>query len=87
LTTVRLRTEDLEWREVEGEIVALDLRGSVYLSVNRTATAIWPALLNGATRGELVDRLCEAFDVDRAAAGRDVDAFLDSLRAQDLLAG
>lgn len=81
----RLRGEDLEWREVEGEIVGLDLRGSTYFALNRTASALWPSLSEGATRDELVARLCSAFDSDQAAAGRDVDVFLESLRERGLL--
>ena len=82
----RLRGEDLEWREVEGEIVGLDLRGSTYFALNGTASALWPSLSEGATRDELVSRLRSAFDLDQAAAGRDVDAFLESLRERGLLA-
>ena len=35
---------DLDWREVEGELVALDLRESRYLAVNRTGQVLWAAL-------------------------------------------
>ena len=82
----RLRDGELEWREVEGEIVALDLRESTYLSVNRTGTVLWPRLAAGATRDELLAALTASFDVDAEAAGRDVDAFLAALRARGLLA-
>ena len=84
--TYRLRQESLEWREVEGEIVGLDLRGSTYFALNRTASALWPSLSEGATREQLVSRLCSAFDADQASASRDVDVFLDSLRDRGLLA-
>lgn len=85
--TFRLRGDQLEWREIEGEIVALDGRSSEYIAVNRTGAALWPDLLAGATREELVAKLTDSFDVDDATAGRDVDAFLDVLRERDLLAG
>ena len=84
---IRLRGEKLEWREIEGEIVALDGRASEYIAVNRTGAALWPDLLAGATREDLVARLVESFDVEEATAGRDVDAFLDVLRERDLLEG
>jgi Coenzyme PQQ synthesis protein D (PqqD) len=82
---LRLRDDKLEWREIDEEIVALDGRTSEYLSVNRSGAALWPLLLAGATRGVLVERLTEAFDVDRATAERDLDAFLEVLSARDLL--
>ena len=83
--TLRLRPDALDWREVEGEIVALDLRESTYVAVNRTGASIWPALLEGATRDELVGRLQGTFDIDRSRAEADVDAFVQSLRQRDLL--
>lgn len=85
--TFRLRGDQLEWREIEGEIVALDGRSSEYIAVNRTGAALWPDLIAGATQEDLVARLVESFDVEEATAGRDVDAFLDVLRERDLLAG
>lgn len=33
---LRLRTDELDWKLVEGEVVILDLRRSVYLSLNDT---------------------------------------------------
>jgi hypothetical protein len=84
--TFRLRDGDLEWREVEGEIVALDLRASTYLSVNKTGTALWPHLTAGASRDELVAALTSRFDVDAESAGRDVDAFVGALETRGLLA-
>jgi hypothetical protein len=82
---LRLRAEGLEWREIEGEIVALDRRSSTYLSVNRTGAALWARLREGSTRDELVAELKSAFGVDDEVAGRDLDAFLEALRERDLL--
>ncbi len=46
---LRLRSDALAWREIEGQIVSVDLRGSVYLATNRTGAALWPALVEGTT--------------------------------------
>jgi hypothetical protein len=83
---LRLRSEALEWRELEGENVAVDMRESVYMAVNRSGAILWPALLDGATREELVESLVSAFEIDREAATRDVDAFVEVLERHDLLA-
>ena len=82
---MRLREADLEWREVEGELVALDLRESRYLAVNRTGRVLWAALAEGATRDQLIERLVEAFGIERARAAEDVDAFTAELESRDLL--
>jgi hypothetical protein len=84
-TMTRLRSDALEWRSVDGQIVALDLRTSEYLSVNAAGAALWPGLAAGATREQLVATLADRFSLPEDAAGRDVDTFVASLRAQDLL--
>jgi hypothetical protein len=81
----RLRDGDLDWREVEGDVVVLDLRESRYLAINRTGQVLWSALAEGATRDELTERLVEAFGIDRAQAAADVDAFTSELESRDLL--
>ena len=81
----KLRDADLDWREVEGELVALDLRESRYLAINRTGQVLWTALAEGATEDELTDRLVEAFDIERARAAADVTAFTTDLESRGLL--
>ena len=83
----RVRADAVEWRELDGEIVALDLRTSTYLAVNRTGAVLWPALTAGASHTDLVDLVVDAFPVARPTAEQGVDAFLDELRRQDLLEG
>ena len=83
----RLRQGNLEWREVEGEIVALDLDASVYLRANAAGALLWDALGEGATEEELVERLAARYrrlPPDTAAA--DVRAFLAALESHSLLA-
>jgi hypothetical protein len=82
---LRLRDADLDWREVEGELVALDLRESRYMAVNRTGQVLWAALAEGASREELIDRLVETFDIERERAAADVDAFITELESRGLL--
>ena len=82
---LRLRSSDLEWRLIEGEIVVLDLGRAEYLVVNDTGAVLWPMLVEGATREELIASIVATHDVDVAAAAADVDAFVDSLATQALL--
>jgi hypothetical protein len=80
----RLRTARVDWRLVEGEVIALDLEQSRYLSINATGAAVWPLLVEGATTSALEARLRERFgNVD--SIGADVHAFLSELERQQLL--
>ena len=83
--TIRLKTDAVVWRAVEGEIVALDLRDSLYLAINRTGAVLWPALAEGTSHAELVDLLVRSFDVEPERASDDVDAFLDALGDRGLI--
>jgi len=83
--TLRLREDAVAWRRVGDEVVALDIRRSVYLSVNRTAAVLWPALVEGATRRQLVSIALDRFDVDPERAADDIDSLLADLAGRDLL--
>lgn len=83
--TFRLRDTELDWRTVEGEVVALDRRTSNYLAVNPSGAKLWDALASGTTRDRLIDLLVEEFAISREVAQRDTDAFLQMLAEQDML--
>jgi hypothetical protein len=82
---LRLRTSDLQWRAVEGEVIALDVKGSQYLGVNDSGAALWDLLAAGTTHVALVDHLTQTYGIDEELATTHVDAFIDQLRAQDLI--
>lgn len=82
---LRLRQEAIEWRDVDGEIVVLDLRTSLYLAVNETGARLWHTIASGATPASLIAVLVGEYGLDEFRARADVEAFLDDLRKQDLL--
>lgn len=84
--TLRLRTHDLEWREIDSDIVVLDGRDATYLTLNGSGALLWRKLAGSATRDELVGALLEAYEVEVSTAAADTDAFLTSLSEQGLLA-
>ena len=55
------------------------------MSVNETGKQLWSALAAGATRDQLVDRLVDAFGVERSQAEADTDAFVGDLESRGLL--
>ena len=82
---LRIQPGVVEWREFEEEVVAVDTRKAVYMAVNRSGSILWPALLEGATREELIGRLVESYGIDGTDAAQDVDAFVGALDDQELL--
>ena len=86
MTRLTLRTDDLTWREIDGEIVALEGRRSMYLSANSSGGMLWRMLAEGATKDELAGALTTAYGIDASAARADTDRFLEEMRTAGLLA-
>jgi hypothetical protein len=83
--TLRLRSRALEWRVVEGEVIAIDGDTSQYLGVNGSGALLWECLAEGSTRAGLVALLVSTFAIETEQAEADVDAFLSSLEENRLL--
>jgi hypothetical protein len=82
---IRLRSEDLTWRVVDGEVIVLDQRNWGYITINDSGALLWDRLAQGATKAQLVVALTEAFAIEPAGARGDVERFLGALREHDLL--
>ena len=84
-SVLKLRTDDLAWRQVGDEVVVLDTGNSEYLSVNKTGSLLWELLLAGCTRADLARALAENFEVDDIGATTDAENFVSSLEDLGLL--
>lgn len=84
--TLCLREDDLDWREIDDEIVVLDTRDAVYLSVQGSGALVWRLLAESTTKDSLIEALVEKYGVDSTRATADVDAFLATLNDRGLLA-
>jgi len=85
MNQLKLRDEGLTWREIDDEVVALDVETATYLSANASGRLLWRSLSQGATREELVSCLVAEFEIDAERAGADVDAFIGDLSQRGLL--
>lgn len=82
---IKVRDDAVVWREVDEEVVLLHLLSSDYMALNPSAAVLWPPMVEGTTRDELVERLVEEFELTSEQATTDVDAFLEQCRTGDLL--
>jgi hypothetical protein len=83
--TLRLKSGALDWREIDGEVVALEAEQSLYLAGNPAATLLWQKLAVGATQPTLCETLVSAYAIDPDVAARDVHAFIEQARQLGLL--
>lgn len=86
MTVLEIRREDLDWRQVDEDIVILDGRNASYLTLNGSGALLWRRLAQGSTRDGLVDLLLGTYDVDRLTATADTDLFLKALCERGFLA-
>lgn len=84
-TELRLRENDLAWRTVDDEMIAIDVRDSTYLTANDSGALLWNALAAGTTKDELASNLVAAYGIDADTAAADVERFLTELRERGLL--
>lgn len=83
---MKLRLDGLTWQEIDGELVILDLAGSVYLTTNGSGGLLAKLLTDERTEQELVDALIAAYNIDPEMASADTQDFVAQLRQRNLLA-
>ena len=70
---------DVVFRELEGEMVLLNLRTGVYFGLDPVATTIWRLLEARRTVGEIVEALVREYDATPAQVEEDVRRFVAAL--------
>jgi hypothetical protein len=71
--------------QIDGEIVALNIKQGVCYGMNRVGSHIWNLLSKPARISDLCDTLLTAYAVDSDVCARDVLALLEELRAVGLI--
>ena len=66
------RAEDIIWREIDDEIVAIKDDGLAFHVLNKTAARIWEMCSGDIRPDEIAAKLCERYDVSLEKASTDV---------------
>jgi hypothetical protein len=82
---IRLDGTRVAWREVDGEIVAVDMETAEYLTMNGTGALLWEELVGGTTEEALAGRLVDEYAIPARQADADIAAFLGTLRERGLV--
>jgi hypothetical protein len=82
---MKLRVDDITWREIDGDLVILDLRSSTYLTANASGTVLMRQLTEERTMQQLVQALVAAFGIPERQAQQDVETFVGELTERGLL--
>jgi len=68
-----------------GEGVLVDLNTKKYFQLNETALLVWESLTQGQSRGEIVKRLTEVYDVAPEHAEASIERLLENLLSYKLV--
>jgi hypothetical protein len=82
---LRINIKEVVWREVGDELIVLHMSTATYLTINGSGRMLWKRLSDGASRADLVTVLMDEYEIDDGQASTDVDEFVSSMRACDLL--
>ena len=83
-TVIKARADVVSSDLADGAAL-LDLRSSMYFSVNAVGAHIWAALQEPTTVAHLCDSVAKGFDVTRDMCEGDVLAMIEELKQHDLI--
>lgn len=86
LQTIPKRDGSYCERELGDETIFLSPLGDQIHALDQIGTFIWKQLDGETTLGEVIDRLCNEYDVPREQAEKDLLVFIGDLAANKLLA-
>lgn len=78
-------SEDVVFRELEGETVLLNLASGTYFGLDAVGTRLWQLLGEHQTLQPVFDHMLEEFDVDADTLRADIVALVERLSANGLL--
>jgi hypothetical protein len=90
-TDVRfIRNQEVVSRKIEGELIIVPIRSGVgdlnsLYTLNPVGSVLWEFMTEGHTIGEMVQRICDEFEVTKVQAQEDIESFLDSLLEENLV--
>jgi hypothetical protein len=76
---------DVLFRDLDGEMVLLDLKTGVYSSLDPLGTRIWTLTQEGRPLADVVARVVDEYDVSAERFSADLLEFVGTLRARGLV--
>lgn len=77
--------EQVVFKEIDGEVVLLDIERGTYFGLDAVGTRVWQTLMDHGLARPALARLLEEFDVEADVLESDVIRLLCELRTNDLI--
>ena len=78
------RNKNVAWRVVEQEAILISSEDSMLHSLDEVGTLIWEMADGEHTVDQIVDRICDEYDVERERAHKDALEFLEKLAGEEM---
>ena len=82
---VKILESDVVWRDLDGEIVILNLATGHYYGLEGTANRMWPLLVEHGATEKVVEAMQAEYDVDAAELERDIAGLVQELALRSLV--
>lgn len=82
--TIRRNPSQL-YSTIDNEVVMLSVHKGEYLSLNDIGSHIWQKLESSVSVNELVDHLCEIYDIDEELCLKETMIFLEELMEKEII--
>lgn len=83
--TVFKPTQNVAWRDVNNEIVILDLKSGEYYTLNSVGQFIWKTAMQNMPLTAIKQALIDEFNVDPERAEQDLQAFITAMIKEGML--
>jgi hypothetical protein len=64
---------------MDGETVMMSIEKGEYFGIGGVGSRVWELLENPVTLEDIIETICEEYEVDAAACSRDIKTFLEKL--------
>lgn len=78
-------SEKAVWRVIDGDVVVLLPEEGMLHALGGCGSRIWELIEKGISIQEIVDNICDEYDVESDRVRKDVTEFIDSLQAMKLV--
>ncbi len=78
-------SEDVVWREFDGEAVILDLASQHYFGLTGSGNYMWQLIAEHGSSDAIIERLLARYDVDPANLRVDFEKFVHELAAKGMV--
>ncbi len=77
--------EDFTWRDVNDEVVVLNVKSGEYFTFNDVGRFVWKAISSGKNVDESVRMVVDEYDVEPEKAASEIRDFIRNIVAQKML--